>query len=338
MKLQRFEGNPILSPNPANAWESLVATNPGAWYDEDQKRVFLLYRAAGADPAHVIRLGLATSGDGYHFTRAGAEPAFGPSPDGFDGGCVEDPRIVRFGEHYFVTYASRPFPPGQYWTPNNAVATPPPMPAEFPQAFRNNATATGLAITTDFRRWLRAGRLTSPMVDDRDVILFPEKIGGRFVMMHRPMNWVGPKYGTDAPAMWISFADDLLAWGDSRLLAKGKYDWEGGKIGGNTPPIRTPYGWFTVYHGVGNDWKYRLGAFLLDLEDPSKVLHRTPDWLLEPVEPYELVGHYPGVVFPCGSVVIDGTLFVYYGGADKYVGLATCRFDELLDHLCRCPA
>jgi len=337
VKLKRFEGNPILSPNPANEWESLVTTNPGAWYDSAQKKVVMLYRAAGKDPGHVIRLGLAESTDGYHFTRAGREPVFGPSADGFDAGCVEDARIVKYGEYYYVTYASRPFPPGQYWTPKNAVVEPPPRPPEFPQAIRNNTTATGLAITRDFKAWVRAGRLTSPLVDDRDVILFPEKIGGKFAMLHRPMNWVGPKYGTDDPAMWISFGDDLLAWGDSRLLARAKYPWEG-KIGGNTPPIRTPYGWFTIYHAVGPDWKYRLGAFLLDLDDPSRVLHRTPDWLLQPEEPYELVGHYPGVVFPCGSVVIDGTLFVYYGGADVYVGLATVRFDELLDHLRRCPA
>jgi predicted GH43/DUF377 family glycosyl hydrolase len=338
MKLKRFEGNPILSPNPANEWESLVTTNPGAWYDEAQKRVIMLYRAAGPDRTHIIRLGLATSTDGYRFERAGREPAFGPSVDAFDGGCVEDPRIVKFGEHYFVTYASRPFPPGQYWTADNAVSKPPPLPPEFPQAFRWNATATGLAITKDFKSWLRAGRLTSPMVDDRDVILFPEKVGGKFVMLHRPMNWGGEKYGTDAPAMWVSFSDDLLAWGDSRLLARSKYPWEGGKIGGNTPPIRTPHGWFTLYHAVGGDGLYRLGAFLLDLDDPSKVIHRTTDWLLQPEEPYELVGYYPGVVFPCGSVVIDGKLFVYYGGADKYVGVATCKFDELIDHLRRCPA
>ena len=89
---------------------------------------------------------------------------------------------------------------------------------------------------------------------------------------------------------------------------------------------------------MGSDLHYRLGAMLLDLDDPSKVLHRTPDWLIQPEEFYELEGFYEGVIFPCGKVVIDGTLFVYYGGADKYVGLATCSLQELLDHLLTCPS
>jgi predicted GH43/DUF377 family glycosyl hydrolase len=92
-----------------------------------------------------------------------------------------------------------------------------------------------------------------------------------------------------------------------------------------------------IYHGVGDDKYYRVGAMLLDLNDPSKILHRTKDWLLEPEEPYEIEGFYNGVVFPCGNVIIDNTLFLYYGGADKYVCLATCGFDELLDYLHSCP-
>lgn len=100
MKLQRYEGNPILSPNPANEWESIVATNPGAWYDEDSKKVYLLYRAAGEDAEHKIYLGLAISKDGYHFERMSDRPVFSPSADGFDAGCVEDPRIIKMGEYY----------------------------------------------------------------------------------------------------------------------------------------------------------------------------------------------------------------------------------------------
>ena len=120
------------------------------------------------------------------------------------------------------------------------------------------------------------------------------------------------------------------------MLATAKYDWER-KIGGNTPPVKTADGWLTLYHAVGPDAHYRLGAMLLDLNDPSKVLHRTPDWLIQPEEYYELEGPYQGVIFPCGKVVIDGILFVYYGGADKYVGLATCDLQELLEYLKQCP-
>jgi predicted GH43/DUF377 family glycosyl hydrolase len=336
-RLQRYEGNPILSPNPANVWESAVTTNPGAWHDEAAREVKMLYRASAADVEHKVYLGLATSRDGYHFTRAGDKPAVVPS-DGFDGGCVEDPRIVKFGDWYYIVYASRPFPAGQYWlvTPN-AAWKPPYATADFPVALRENLSSSGLLITKDFRTFIRAGRITDPTLDDRDAILFPEKINGRFCMLHRPMSWVGKEYGTDHPAIWISFSDDLLKWPGGTLLASPKFPWEH-KIGGSTPPIRTPHGWLTIYHAVGADSQYRLGAMLLDLKDPTRVLHRCPDWLIQPEEPYETQGYYKGVIFPCGNVVIDGTLFVYYGGADKYVALATCRLDELLDYLRTCPA
>lgn len=223
MKLTRFEDNPVLSPNPANDWESLVATNPGAWYDQNRKEVVLVYRAAGNDPEHKICFGLATSKDGYRFKRASDRPILSPSEWGFDGGCVEDPRIIKIDEWYYVTYASRPFPPGQYWLGEKRTYKPPACPPEFPWILRENATATNLGLTKDFRTWYRAGRMTNPGVDDRDVILFPEKINGKFVMLHRPMNWVGPQYGTECPAMWISTADDLLEWSNPKLLAKAEF-------------------------------------------------------------------------------------------------------------------
>ena len=334
MKLQRYAGNPILSPDPASPWQCRVTTNPGAWYDETTGQVLMLYRAAGNDPEHKVYFGLATSRDGYHFERASDQPVFGPSVDGFDAGCVEDPRIVKMGDWYYVTYAVRPFPPGYYWLPESERPyLPPTCPPEFPWTLRENATSTGLMMTKDFKTFIRAGRITDPSVDDRDVILFPEKVGGKFVMMHRPMNWVGDEYGTEHPAMWISFSDDLLCWGNSKLLAKAELPWENNKIGGNTPPIRTEHGWLTIYHAVGTDMRYRLGAMLLNLDDPSIVLKRTDDWIMQPEEPYEINGYYPGVCFPCGNVVIGDTLFVYYGGADKYVGIATCSLSALLTEL-----
>jgi len=338
MKLERFKGNPILSPNPANFWENSVVTNPGAWYDETRKEFLLLYRCAGNEPEHKIYLGLAKSKDGYHFERVSDLPVFSPSIDGFDAGCIEDPRIVKFDDSYFITYATRPFPPGEYWLPNEKRRYLVPVcPPDYPRNLKTNSTITGLAITKDFKSFIRVGRITRPDVDDRDVILFPEKINGKFAMLHRPMNWVGPEYGTDEPAIWISFADDVLDFKNSKLLARSKYGWER-KIGGSTPPIKTPDGWLTLYHAVGEDKYYRVGAFLLDLNDPSKILHRTPDWILEPQEDYETKGFYNGVVFPCGNVVVNGTLFVYYGGADKYVCVATCNLQELIDHLKQCPA
>lgn len=336
-RLERFSGNPIVRPNAANAWESLVTTNPGAWYDEERKEVQLLYRAAGNDTEHRIYLGLARSKDGYHFERDSDEPVLSPGSIGLDGGCVEDPRIVKIGEWYYVTYAARPFPPGQYWVKSPDKVVPRDLPADAPWAISTNSTATYLALTKDFKTWIRAGRMTDPKVDDRDVYIFPEKIDGKFYMLHRPMNWVGEKYGTEFPAMWISEATDLLCWENPRLLAKAEYGWENRKIGGNTPPIKTRIGWLTLYHAVGTDKLYRVGALVLDPKDPARVTHRTRDWILQPEKDYELEGPYPGVCFPCGKVVIDGKLFVYYGGADKYVGVATCELEGLLKYLEECP-
>lgn len=336
MKLKRYSGNPILSPDPSRKWESLVTTNPGAWYDEDRKEFFLLYRAAGNDAKHRICLGLASSSDGFSFKRISGKPVFLPGREGFDYGCVEDPRVIKLGEYYFITYAARPYPPGQYWLFEKRKYKAPQFPEYFPSLLRNNDTATGLAITKDFRTFIRAGRMTNPAVDNRDVILFPEKINGKYYMMHRPMGWVGKKYGTEHPAIWISSSEDILSFPDGKVLAVAKYDWEQ-KLGGNTPPIKTKYGWLTIFHAVGADRFYRLGAMLLDLNDPTKVLHRTPDWLLQPEEDYEINGYYRGVVFPCGKVVVGDTLYVYYGGADKYVGVATCSLSELLKHLIACP-
>jgi len=338
MKLKRYAGNPILSPYPDHSWEDLAVFNPAAWYDEVKGEVLLLYRAAESHPEYKCYFGLARSQDGYHFERVSDQPVLRPSVEGFDGATIQDPRLVKIGEWFYITYACRHYPFGQFWIPavKQRYATPN-GPPEFPRYLRTNATLTGLLLTQDFKTWIRAGWLTDPLLDDRDVVLFPEKVNGHYVMIHRPLEWVGAKYGTDHACAWISFADDLMGFREGRMLLKNKYAWEANKLGVNTPPLKTPHGWLTIYHAVGPDKFYRLGALLLDLDDPSQVLHRTPDWLMQPEEHYEIEGFYRGVCFPCGAVVIKGTLFVYYGGADKYCALATCSLDELVNHLRSCP-
>ena len=335
MKLQKYQGNPILSPLGGSPWENLVTCNPGVIYDGGT--FYMLYRAAGDDEDHVIRFGLATSTDGFHFTRASREPVFGPSADGPDSGCVEDPRIVKLGDTFYITYAYRPYAPGRYWTFPHDVVRLPQCDSFAPKAWAQSLGNTGLAMTKDFRSFRRLGRLTSPVLDDRDVILFPEKVGGKYVMLHRPKDWVGEKYGVKEPSIWIKFSDDLLAWEDkpSTLLITGRPGtWEE-KIGGSTPPILTDEGWLMLYHGVadGGLAQYSVGALLLKADDPTVVLSRTPEPILEPELPYETEGFYNGCVFPTGNVVVDGTLYVYYGAADKHVGVATCKLDELLKYL-----
>lgn len=339
MKLLRYAGNPILTPHPAHAWEDLAVFNPAAWYDEERKRVLLLYRAAESHPDYKCCFGLATSADGYRFERVSDRPVLSPSTEGFDGATIQDPRMIKMGDWFYITYACRHYPFGQFWIPEvKQRYAAPDCPPEFPRYLRRNATLTGLALTRDFQTWIRAGWLTDPLLDDRDVVLFPEKIAGRYAMIHRPLEWVGDQYGTDHACAWISLADDLMGFRESRLLIRNRYAWETDKLGVNTPPIKTPHGWLTIYHALGRDKFYRWGALLLDLRDPAKVLHRTPDWLYEPAADYEIEGYYRGVCFPCGAVVMDGMLLVYYGGADKVCALATCDFQELMEYLLHCPA
>lgn len=329
MKLKRYSGNPIIEPRPGSDWENVCACNPGAWYDGN--RVYLLYRAGPDTPQHPIHLGLAESANGYDFQRVSDRPVFSPCPGHFDGGCIEDPRIVRFGDTYFVTYAARMFFPGAYWNPRPLNAFNPSFPPEAPVAARENLTRTGLAATKDFRTWYRMGPITPADVDDRDAILFPAKAGGQFAMLHRPASWVGPAYGCERPSIWLSLSDDLPHWRHSQLLAQPVADWECAKIGGNAPPIRTDRGWLMLYHGVDERQVYRVGAMMLDLDDPHRILARTPEPILEPETPYERKGLVANVAFPCGNVVIGDTLFVYYGGADTVCAVATAPLKDLVD-------
>lgn len=335
MKLIKSSENPILTPNPINEWESLITCNPGVIYD---KGIFyMLYRAAGNDKEHVIRFGLATSKDGVHFERSSKKFAFGPSIDGYDSGCIEDPRIVKFDDDFYITYAYRPYAPGQYWTFAHDVVLLPECGDHAPLAIKQNLGNTALAVTKDFVNFKRLGRLTSPVLDDRDVILFPEQVGGKYVMLHRPKQYVGDEYGVKYPSVWIKFSDDLLDWEskESHLLMTGiEGTWEE-KIGGSTPPIRTEAGWLMLYHGVehGGCGFYRVGAVLLDIDNPLKLIARTPQPILEPELDYELNGMYHGCVFPTGNVVVDDTLYVYYGAADMNIGLATCPLNDLINYL-----
>ena len=334
MMLKKFENNPVLSPNSGNSWENLVVCNPGVYYEKGT--FYMLYRAAGDDDGHVIRFGLATSNDGFNFTRVSDSPIIGPSSDGPDAGCIEDARIVKFDDLFYVTYAFRPYPPGKYWTFDHDVVLTPDIGENAPLFLKRNIANSGLMMTKDFKSWMRLGRITHSNLDDRDVILFPEKIKNRFAMLHRPKEWVGADYGTNYPSIWLRYSDDLLTWNEpSYLLIKGiEGGWEE-KIGGSTPPVKTKSGWLVIYHGVGNKGKgyYRVGAALLDLEDPTRVIGRTKHWIMEPEHYYELEGPYPGCVFPTGNVIIENTLYIYYGAADKYIGLATADINELIDYI-----
>jgi len=328
-KLKEFKGNPILKPID-NYFEDLCVLNPAVVYDEESKEFIMLYRAAGKeDLMHHIYLGLAKSKDGFNFERCSKEPVLAPSLDGEDAGCVEDPRLVKIGDWYYLTYASRPYAPGRYWLDEPKPWFNPPK--EGPNFLKWNNSVTYLAITKDFKEFKKLGRITDSREDDRDVFIFPEAVNGKYVRFSRPL-YNFKDYGLDKPGILICYSDDLMEWRDPVVFAKSECEFESKKIGGSCPPIKTKDGWLFIYHGVSEvDDMYRVGAMLLDLDNPSKILHRTKEAILEPKK--EEGSIYSGCVFPTGNIVKDGILYVYYGINDKEIGVATCELDSLLEYL-----
>lgn len=354
----RHPSNPIVRPG-GPAWRRATVFNPGVLHEDG--RFFLYERAAGGLRPFICSVGLLESEDGVHFAQVGSEPVFTPSMIGSPHGSVQDPRVVRIDGLLTMTFAFRPYAWSSHPT---GIGVPESHETDFPGVERapmdsgggvsinvqggrpDNMTRSGLAVSDDRVNWRFHCWLTAPDIDDRDVILFPEKINGRYAMLRRPMHLVGPEYGTTGPSIWLSWSEDLKSWSAPELLVAPAYAWEDNRIGGSTPPIRTEAGWLVLYHGVQEENAeirhviYRVGALLLDLEDPRKVIARTPQALMEPEHYYEKCGLYiPDVVFPTGNVVVDGNLHVYYGVCDTAIALATVPLDDLVDYLireCRC--
>lgn len=330
MKLNKFPNNPILCPSDKQ-WENFCVLNPAVVFDEELNKFVMVYRAAGDDIKHKISFGLATSENGFSFTRECDKPVFSPADEECDGGCVEDPRIVKIDDYYYMTYAARAFAPGRYWLPTfkeERTQWFKPQKETVPAFYRINHTVTYLAITKDFKNYRRLGRITDSRIDDRDVVIFPRKINDKFVRINRP-NKLDGKYYMD-----ISFSDDLLEWDNEEVLYKGYEEWESMKVGASCPPIEVDEGWLLIYHAVDKkDEIYRVGLLLLDKNDPRKIIGRTKDYVMEPDEPYELSGLYNGCVFPTGAVLKDDTLFVYYGCGDKVISVATGDIKEIINEL-----
>ena len=331
IRLKKYENNPVLKPQ-GDGWEGLCVLNPAVVYDKEDGLFKMLYRAAGNDAQHYIYLGLAVSKDGFNFERTSDKPVLSPDFNGADGGCVEDPRLVRMGDYYYLTYASRTFAPGQYWREDKQYFGF--RPEYGPQFLINNNSVTHLAVSRDLKSWKKLGRISNSMYDDRDVYIFPEKINGKFVRLSRPMEWCGKGFANKNPAVWIAYSDDLMEWGEPKLLFEGNEWWENKKIGGSTPPIRCKYGWLILYHGVAEkDGGYRVGAIIVDEKNPEKILARTKDFIMEPEYDFETKGYYNGCVFPTGICVKDDVMYVYYGAADKFVCVATAEYEKFCDQV-----
>ncbi|MCR4406104.1 MAG: glycosidase [Anaerolineae bacterium] len=290
MKLQRHPDNPILKPNPFNEWESLNVFNCAVVHHNGLFHMF--YRAQGLD--YISRIGYAVSTDGVHFNRL-QQPILSPQ-DKWETRGVEDPRVTCLAdeERFIMTYTA--------YSPRGIT----PM----------------FAQSTNLIAWERMGPLVTEE-DNKDHVLFPRRIKGRYVTFHRR-----------PPGMWLAYSDDLQTWTDFQPLMGPREDnwWDCKRIGAGGVPIETEHGWLVIYHAYDHDHVYRLGACLLDLDDPACIIHRPAEPIFEPQEPWELKGDIPNVVFSCANPVVDGTVYVYYGGADRVIGLATAPFDELLDY------
>jgi len=174
-------------------------------------------------------------------------------------------------------------------------------------------------------KWEKPVLLTPPGFDDKDTCIFPEKIGGKYFIAHR----VGEEICGDYLKS-LDFRKDFVKK-CIRIIGPRVNSWDSAKVGIAAPPIKTKYGWLLLYHGVSKSHNtYRVGAVLLGLEDPTVVLARTTDPIFEPEEQYEKVGIVNNVVFPCGMVEKGGILYVYYGGADTVLGVATIKIANLL--------
>lgn len=333
MKLEKYKNNPILTKNHRNSWESLCVLNPAVIYNNEDKTYYMLYRAAGNDKQHYIYIGLAKSKDGINFTRESDEPLIRPDVNGADGGGCEDPRLVKIDDYYFLTYASRPFAPGQYWREDKEYFGF--QPKAGPRVLIYNDTETHLAVSKDLVNWKKLGRITDARTDDRDVIIFPERCSNKYVKLSRDMYRCGEHEKNKNPAMWISFSNDLLEWREKEeLFYQGVEEWESAKVGASCPPIKTKFGWLLIYHGVSaKDHAYRVGAMMLDLNDPRKIIAKTKNFIMEPEFPFETGGFYNGCVFPTGIVEKGDDFLIYYGAGDQCICLASINKEKMINEL-----
>ncbi len=245
----------------------------------------------------ISHLRVARSADGVHFAVE-EHPALDPT-DAYESFGIEDPRITQIGEVYYICY----------------VAVSP------------RGVTTVLASTRDFRAFERHGVIFHP--ENKDVVLFPEAIGGQYYALHRPHSPLFRKND-----MWIAQSPDLLCWGGHRhLMGLRNGFWDETRLGASAAPFRIEDGWLEVYHGADRDNRYCLGAVLLDAREPWKVLARSTEPMFTPEAEYERAGFFGGVVFTCGLLFEEDTLKIYYGAADTTICYAEMPLEDVLASL-----
>jgi predicted GH43/DUF377 family glycosyl hydrolase len=249
--------------------------------------------------AQMSHLRLARSSDGIHFT-IDETPAIAPHYAIEEYG-VEDPRITLIDGIFYITYVSV-----SRW-----------------------GITTSLATTRDFESFERRGVIFLP--DHKDVVIFPERVNGKYVALTRPM----PQSFSRIFGIWIAFSDDLISWGGHQTLCLPRWDhWDELRTGGSAVPFRTREGWLELYHGVNRNSRYAMGAVLLDADDPRKVLARSPAPILAPGTAYERLGLFNDTIFSCGVVQLgEDRVRMYYGAADSCIAAADFSVKEILASL-----
>lgn len=265
---------------------------------------YMLLRVEGQHGHSVFALGRSHNGEDWEIAD---RPVLAPAAEGpfapYESGGIEDPRITVLEGDLYLTYT----------------------------AYSGHGPVMGLARTEDLRQFERIALISEP--GNKDGLLFPEKINGRYARLDRPI-------GDNVPRIWISYSDDLLHWGDStHVLSPRPGYWDFHRVGGSAVPIKTRAGWLEIYHGVkvtSGGPIYRAGVALLDSQDPSVVLGRSSVPILSPRARYERLGDINNVVFVSGAIVEpDGEVKIYYGAADTAVCLARVRLKDLLDLVLR---
>jgi predicted GH43/DUF377 family glycosyl hydrolase len=289
--MPRFEGNPILKPIPEHSWESKLVFNPAMFELGD--RVHFIYRAMGDDM--VSRLGYASSNDGQYIDERIDHPVFEPeNPSEVRG--VEDPRVTVYGDRCYMTYTA------------------------YGQTAQIGITSIKSKDVLE-KNWYWSERtFPFPGVTNKDSALFPVKVRGKFVLFHRI-----------EPNLCIAFSDDMRNWNDSRIVMTPRENsWDSIKVGIAGPPIEIEEGWLQIYHGVDQNKVYRLGALLLEKDNPEKILYRSEAPLFEPQMDYERNGFVPNVVFSCGAIRRGNEVLISYGAADTVVSVSKFSLDEIL--------
>ena len=297
----RHPASPVLLPDPTSTWECYNVFNPSVIHRDGLFHMH--YRAQGLD--WISRIGYAVSEDGVHWNRL-RKPVLEPV-DQTDARGVEDPRVTEIDGMFYIAYTAY-----GHKLHNNGES-----------AYQGGTVTPMIARSRNLITWERLGPIVCGE-DNKDHVLFPRRIGGRYAALHRRR-----------PDVWLAYSDDLRILREEDMTSifgpRSDNTWDSEKVGANGTPIETEHGWLMLYHGTDPDNVYQFGICLLDLDDPSRVISRPRVSLFRPEEQWEVRGDVPNVVFSCANPVVEGTVHVYYGGGDHVIGLATCRLGELLE-------